>query len=72
MSIAIKLPDELVRAAKLRAQIEHRSAPKQIEFWAEIGRCAIDNPELPVPFILDAIISLKEAEGGLTEPYELD
>ena len=33
----VKLSDELVEKAKLHAAKEHRSVPKQIEHWAEIG-----------------------------------
>jgi len=68
----IKLPDELIEMARIRAQIEHRSTPKQIELWAETGRVVLENPDLPIQFILDSLQSLKEARAGLTEPYELD
>lgn len=37
-SSSIRLDDQLVEAAALAAAQEHRSAPKQIEYWAEIGR----------------------------------
>lgn len=33
----VKLSDELVEKAKIHAAKEHRSVPKQIEHWAEIG-----------------------------------
>lgn len=32
----------------------------QLEFWAKVGRAAMDNPDLPTPFIAEALISLAE------------
>ncbi|SOB76106.1 ParD-like antitoxin of type II toxin-antitoxin system [Marinobacter sp. LV10R510-11A] len=38
MTIAIRLEDNLVRHAAAEGQVHRRSTPKQIEYWAEIGR----------------------------------
>lgn len=38
MTIAVRLEDTLVRHAAAEGQVHRRSTPKQIEFWAEIGR----------------------------------
>ncbi len=38
MSIALRLNDELVHAAEAEGALLKRTAPKQIEFWAELGR----------------------------------
>lgn len=38
MTTAVRLEDTLVRHASAEAQVQRRSTPKQIEFWAEIGR----------------------------------
>ncbi|MCG7756436.1 MAG: ParD-like family protein, partial [Nitrosomonas sp.] len=40
MSINVKLSENLVNQAKQYAQIEHRSIPKQIEYWSRIGKIA--------------------------------
>jgi len=71
MATAIKLSDDLVKKAKQQAHIEHRTTPKQIELWAEVGRAALENPDLPIQFVLDSLYALKEAQAGLSEPYEL-
>ncbi len=46
MSIALRLSDKLVHEAETEALIHMRTAPKQIEYWAQIGksvaRCASD------------------------------
>lgn len=42
MAIALKLSDDLVEMAKPHAAAEHRSVPKQIEYWARLDqRCHI-------------------------------
>ena len=38
MTTPVRLEDTLVRHAAAEAQVQRRSTPKQIEFWAEIGR----------------------------------
>ena len=72
MATSIKLPDELVKLAKKVAAIEHRSTPKQIELWSEIGRAVLDNPDLPPGFILETLHSLKEAKEGFLQDYDFD
>lgn len=62
----VNLSDELVNQAKRYAKIESRSVPKQIEYWARIGRAARDNPDLPVPFIMDMLESIDDP---LTIPF---
>ena len=38
MGTPIKLSDELIEAAKQAAEKRFRSVPKQIEYWAHLGR----------------------------------
>ena len=66
MSIAIRISDEIYSAAKKVAKSEYRSIPNQIEFWAAIGKCALDNPDLPIEFIKDILIS-KNQDSSLRE-----
>jgi len=40
----------------------------QIEFWAIIGKCALDNPGLTSDFIVTLLIS-KGADRALAEPF---
>ena len=32
----------------------------QIEFWAKVGKAALDNPDLPVDFVRDLLIARAE------------
>ena len=70
MSIALKLSDELVEMAKPHAAAEHRSVPKQIEYWARLGKAVDDNPGLPVQFIKDTLLAAQEAKAGQLSPYQ--
>jgi len=69
MAVAIKLPDELVNDARLYAKAEHRTPPKQIEHWARLGKIAEENPDLPLEFIRELMLSHEEARQGKLEPY---
>ncbi|NRR31810.1 hypothetical protein HSX11_16655 [Oxalobacteraceae bacterium] len=69
MSTALKLSDELVEMAKTHAVAEHRSVPKQIEYWARLGKAADENPDLPVQFIKDTLLAAQEAKAGMLVPY---
>lgn len=72
MSTALKLSDELIEMAKPRAAAERRSVPKQIEYWARLGKAVEDNPELPVQFIKDTLLAVQEAESGQLVPYKIE
>ena len=38
----------------------HRTIAGQIEYWAKVGRTALDNPDLPVSFIAESLASMTE------------
>lgn len=60
MSINVKLSEALVDQARHYAQIQHRSVPKQIEYWSRIGKIAEENPDLPFAMIRDILIADQE------------
>ncbi len=68
MSISIRVNDSLYNDAKKRAKAEFRTIPSQIEYWARIGRVALDNPDLPVEFVRDVVIAREEE----SERFEFD
>lgn len=70
MAVALKLSDELVADARAIAAAEHRSVPRQIEYWARIGKAVLENPELPLRLIQDTMLSLEEAKAGQLAPYK--
>ncbi len=59
-STSIRINQELYEQARQDASVEHRTIAGQIEFWARVGRAALDNPDLPVTFIAESLASLTE------------
>ena len=57
---SIRIDQKLYDQAKEDAAIEHRSIAGQVEYWAKIGRAALDNPDLPVSFIAESLASMAE------------
>ena len=60
MGMPVRIDDDWYELAKWEAKAEHRTIAGQIEFWATVGRAAIDNPDLPVSFIIDSLASMAE------------
>jgi len=60
MGMPVRIDDTLYEQARAEARIEHRTIAGQIEFWAMVGRAALDNPDLPVTFIAQSLAALAE------------
>lgn len=69
MGIPIRIDEAIYNEAKKVARAEYRSIPHQIEFWAMIGKSALDNPDLPIEFIRELLIS-KHQDRSLAEPFK--
>lgn len=59
-TISIRINKTLYERARIDAASEHRTISGQIEFWAALGRAALDNPDLPVSFIADSLAAMSE------------
>ena len=59
-STSIRIDQTLYDQARNEASIERRTIAGQIEYWAMVGRAALDNPDLPVSFIAESLASLAE------------
>ena len=59
-TISIRIDKELVSAARAAAKAEFRTVQGQMEFWAKVGRAALDNPDLPASFIAESLMSMAE------------
>jgi len=69
MATSIRLDDDFVTHAKVHAEAENRSVPKQIEYWAKIGQIMIENPDLSYEFVRESLLATEEVKQGLTKPY---
>lgn len=65
-STSVRIDQGLYDQAKIDATIEKRSIAGQIEYWARVGRAALDNPDLPVSFIAESLASLAEPKDQST------
>lgn len=70
--MGIRINNNLYQEAKERAVAEFRSTPEQIEYWATIGKIAIENPELPIEFIRDILIAKREQKSEKFEFRKLE
>ncbi len=62
MSVAVALPDTLVNTADIYKNINKRSRAGQIEYWATMGKIALDNPDLSMALIEEILIGQEEAK----------
>lgn len=66
MGMPVRIDDTLYRDAKSHAKAECRTIAGQIEFWAKVGKVALDNPDLPVDFVRDLLIARAEGREEAT------
>jgi hypothetical protein len=66
MGMPVRIDDVLYEQAKADALAEHRSIAGQIEFWAKVGRAALDNPDLTASFIAETLIAMAEPRAHAT------
>lgn len=66
VTTSIRIDQTLYEQAKADAAAEHRTIAGQVEFWARVGRTALDNPDLPVSFIAESLASMAESRDHTT------
>lgn len=66
-STSIRIDQTLYDQARTEATSEHRTIAGQIEYWAKIGRTALDNPDLPASFIAESLASTAEPHSDATD-----
>ena len=59
-STSIRIEQKLYEQARSQAAAEHRTIAGHVEYWAKVGRAALDNPDLPVSFIAESLSSMAE------------
>ena len=70
MATAVRISDNLVNDARKISRIDHRSLTGQIEHWAQIGKCAEENPDLTYSLIKEILIGVEELEQGEKSEYK--
>lgn len=64
MLVNVKLSKAIVRQAKSCGADQHRSTAEQIEYWAQIGKVGLDNPDLSYSVISGILLADKESVIG--------
>jgi hypothetical protein len=62
MGMPVRIDDQLYEQAKAHAHAERPTITGQIEFWAMVGKTALDNPDLLINFVKDLLVA--RAEGA--------
>ena len=68
MGIPVRIDDALYNEARAHAHAERRTIAGQLEFWAMVGKAALDNPDLPIEFVKDLLIARAEGQ-SLATPF---
>ena len=69
---SIRLDQELIAKATIKAKALSRTTSKQIEHWEKVGAIMEENPELSYEFVKQAIMAKAEKEIGQLESYQFD
>jgi len=70
MASAVRVSEDLVKQAKIHSKIDKRSVTGQIEYWARIGKCAEENPDLTYSLIKEILLGMTEVEQGEYSEYK--
>ncbi|MEI7569591.1 MAG: ParD-like family protein [Alcaligenaceae bacterium] len=68
MGMPVRIDDALYNEARAHAHAERRTIAGQLEFWAMVGKAALDNPDLPTEFVKDLLIARAEGH-SLATPF---
>ena len=68
MGMPVRIDDALYNVARAHAHAERRTIAGQLEFWAMVGKAALDNPDLPIEFVKDLLIARAEGQ-SLATPF---
>ena len=68
MGMPVRIDDYLYEQAKAHARAERLTIAGQVEFWALVGKAALDNPDLPIDFVRDLLIARAEGR-SLATPF---
>ena len=70
MGNAVRISDDLFSDARVHSRLNNRSITGQIEFWAKIGKCVEENPDLTYEQIKEILLGLEELREGISTEYK--
>jgi hypothetical protein len=54
--------------AKVHSSKDCRTLSDQVQYWATVGKAALDNPDLPIHFVQDILLAQKEGK-AFAKPF---
>ena len=67
-NFSVQIDENLFNSAAAEGKANFRSTDNQINFWAKVGKNALENPDLPVDFIAKIIV----AKNQPSEKFEFE
>lgn len=68
--LTLRLPDEIEKKIRIKAELEHRTISEQIKKYISDGILSEQYPDLPLSFVKETLEAKKEIELGLGKEYE--
>lgn len=56
----VRISSHFYAIAEAYAHKESRTPSAQVQYWANIGKAGLDNPDLPIHFVRDLLMARKE------------
>ena len=67
-NFSVQIDEQLFYSAEAEGKANFRTTDNQINFWAKVGKNALENPDLPVDFIAKIIV----AKNQPSEKFEFE
>ncbi len=68
--LTLRLPDEIEKKIRIKAEVEHRSISEQIKKYISDGILSEQYPDIPLSFVKETLEAKKEIEAGLGKEYK--
>lgn len=72
MPTTIRVSNKQVSDTKLISKVEKRSLKGQVEYWAQIGKLAGENPDLHYSLIIKIMIGHEELDRNKGPEYQFE
>ncbi len=68
--LTLRLPDDIEKKIRIKADMEHRTISEQIKKYITDGILSEEYPDLPLSFVKETIEAKKEIVAGLGKKYK--
>jgi len=68
--LTLRLPEEIEKLIRIKANSEHRTISEQIKKYLFDGMLVEEYPDLPLEFVKDTLEAKQEIEEGIYKEYQ--